>query len=95
MSLPNLTTTPITSNMRAKAMGGPATRTGVVVLDTDYPEYAKYLYVGVGGDVNLMHWDGTTDIIPEVPGGTTLPIATKRVLDSGTTASNFRWLGGT
>ena len=51
------------------------------------------LYVGTGGDISVVMLDGNTKVFKNVPNGTFLPIAAKRVNTTGTvTAADMLWL---
>ena len=58
--------------------------------DTNLISTTIALYVGFSGDVNII-CSGDTNAVTffNVPGGSFLPIKTKRVLSSGTTASGI------
>ncbi len=50
---------------------------------------ARALYVGGAGDVVAVNENGVAVTFAAVPAGTVLPIATARVNDTGTTATNI------
>jgi hypothetical protein len=51
---------------------------------------ARALYVGTGGDVvAILKGDAASVTFRNVPAGTVLPVAAKRVLATGTTAANM------
>lgn len=59
---------------------------------TDLPIYANALYIGGGGDVAVLaenDADGASVVFKNVPAGGILPVQTRRVLATGTTASNI------
>lgn len=57
-------------------------------VDLAYPTRA--LYVGTGGDITLLLWGDTSSIVlANVLGGSCLPLAVKRVYDTGTGASDL------
>lgn len=72
-------------------------RTDDVVLDTRFaidlgtPEYGRWLYVGVTGDVNYTKWDGTTQTLVGLAAGVWHPIQAIQVNTVGTTATNIVW----
>jgi hypothetical protein len=47
------------------------------------------LYVGTGGNINVITVGGTTLVFSNVPDGTTLPISVTRVKNTSTTATNI------
>ena len=75
-----------------RVMAGVA-RSGNVTLDTPYgnPEYARWLYVGVAGNVTYVKWDGTTQALTGLAAGVWHPIYSVQVNSSGTTATNLVW----
>ena len=71
-------------------------RTGDVVLDTPFgatgvPEFARWLYVGVTGNVSYVKWDGTTQVLVGLAAGVWHPIYSKMVNTTGTTATSLVW----
>lgn len=56
---------------------------------TKFTTNARAIYVGVGGDVSLLAADGTTAVFKSVPTGATLPVQTRRVNVTGTTATDI------
>lgn len=57
---------------------------------TDLPDMARGLYVGTGGDVVLIPKGGSASVtLKNVPQGSYVLFAVKRVLSTGTTASNI------
>ena len=78
-----------------RVMSGVA-RTGSVSLDTMYGangsvEYARWLYLGVTGNVTYVKWDGTTQALIGLAAGVWHPIFSIKVNTSGTTATNMVW----
>lgn len=77
-----------------RVMSGVA-RTGNVTLDTPYnppyAEFARWLYVGVSGNVTYVKWDGTTQLLVGLAAGVWHPIYSIQVNSSGTTASSLVW----
>jgi hypothetical protein len=55
----------------------------------DLTNIARALYIGTGGDVKITTAGGDTVTLNDVQGGSILPIRTKRVFSTGTTASNM------
>jgi hypothetical protein len=55
----------------------------------DLTNVARALYIGTGGDVKITTAGGDTVTLNDVQGGSILPIRTKRVFSTGTTASNM------
>ena len=57
---------------------------------TDLPlKPARSLYIGTGGNVEVITARGTTIIIPNIPSGTILPLKVTRVRAALTTASDI------
>lgn len=86
---PNIFTGPV------RVMSGIA-RTGTVVLDTPYgsngfAEFARWLYVGVTGNITYIKWDGTTQLLTNLVPGVWHPIYSIQVNSSGTTATGLVW----
>ena len=78
-----------------RVMAGVA-RTGTVTLDTYYGasgsvEFARWLYVGVTGNISYTKWDGTTQTLVGLASGVWHPIFSISVNTSGTTATNLVW----
>jgi hypothetical protein len=67
----------------------PAYGVEAVVLDTNLNVTSRALYVGVGGNVNVVASDGSTALFFAVPAGTVLPVRIRRVLSASTTAANM------
>ena len=57
--------------------------------DNDLSDHARALYVGGGGDVELVTLGGDTLVFKSVPAGAILPVATVRVRAAGTTATHI------
>jgi len=49
----------------------------------------RALYVGTGGDVTIHDGDGNEIEFANVPAGTILPVKTRRVMNTGTDASDI------
>jgi hypothetical protein len=62
-----------------------------VLSDTvDFDRIAKALYVGAGGNITLLAEDSDTAVtFSAVPSGYILPVRVRRILVTGTTASNI------
>ncbi len=78
-----------------RVMSGVA-RTGDVTLDTYYgtngvPEYARWLYIGVTGNVSYTKWDGTNQTLIGLAAGVWHPIYSIRINTTSTTATNLVW----
>ncbi len=77
-----------------RVMSGIA-RTGDVVLDTPYggayPEFARWLYLGVAGNVSYVKWDGTSQTLIGLAAGIWHPIYSIQVNTTGTTATSLVW----
>src|SRR5258706_342153 len=77
-----------------RVMAGVA-RTGDVVLDTLYgnagvaSEFARWLYVGVAGNVSYVKWDGTTQVLIGLAAGIWHPIFSMQINSAQTTATNI------
>lgn len=87
---------PLSYTGPTRVMAGVA-RTGNVVLDQLYgdagvaTEYARWLYVGVTGNVSYTKWDGTTQVLVGLAAGIWHPIFSLKINSSGTTATNIVW----
>jgi hypothetical protein len=81
---PNAYTGPV------RVMSGVA-RMGNVTLDTAYGEFARWLYVGTQGDVSIVKWDGTTQVLSGLVAGIFHPIYSIKVNSAATTASGIVW----
>lgn len=55
----------------------------------DLPNITKAIFIGTGGDVNIIAAHDDTPVSIYVQSGTLLPIRAKKILSSGTTASNI------
>lgn len=55
----------------------------------DLAQMTQAIWVGTGGDVEVHDINDNAVVIPGVPDGTLLPIATMRILDANTTASGI------
>lgn len=78
-----------------RVMAGVA-RTGSVSLDTFYGsngtvEFARWLYVGVTGDVSYTKWDGTNQTLIGLVSGVWHPIFSIKVNTAATTATSLVW----
>lgn len=78
-----------------RVMAGVA-RTGTATLDTLYGpngsvEFARWLYVGVTGNISYMKWDGTNQTLVGLAAGVWHPVFSIKVNSSGTTATNLVW----
>lgn len=71
-------------------------RTGDVTLDTYFGannsvEFARWLYVGVTGNVSYVKWDGTSQTLIGLQAGMWHPICSIKVNTALTTATNLVW----
>ena len=66
----------------------PGEANAAVTLGTTY-NLARALWIGTGGNVNVMNSDGTTQIFYNVPTGFMLPVRSIGVSATNTTASNI------
>jgi len=73
-----------------RVMSGVA-RMADVTLDTAYGEFARWLYVGTSGDVSIVKWDGSTQVISGLAAGVFHPIYSIQVNTTGTTALDIIW----
>lgn len=55
----------------------------------DLPNITRAIYVGSGGDINLITKGGTTLVFTAVPTGAILPVRVSRVKATSTTASGL------
>lgn len=93
MTITTLNVSPIDPYLKtgpSRIMSGPV-RMRSVVLDTPYGEFATWLYIGVGGNVNITEWDGTTIVIVGLVAGVWHPIYSLQVQSASTTATNILW----
>lgn len=98
MAIPTVTIPPLDPNGYTgpvRVMSGVA-RTADVVLDVPYGtngvlDYARWLYVGVTGNVSYVKWDGTTQVLVGLVAGIWHPILSIEVNSVGTTATNIVW----
>jgi hypothetical protein len=75
-----------------RPLGG-VVRSGAVTYDTEYGEYARWIYVGTTGNLSYMKWDGTTETLPSLAAGVWHPVCSMQINSSGTTiaAAALRW----
>jgi len=78
-----------------RVMSGVA-RTGTATSNTLYGpngsvEFARWLYVGVTGDVSYRKWDGTDQTLTGLAAGIWHPIFSIQVNGAGTTATGIVW----
>lgn len=93
MAIRTLDVHPIDPNLKtgpSRIMSGPV-RMRDVVLDTAYGEFATWLYVGVTGNISIVEWDGTTQVLVGLVAGVWHPIYSIMVNSAGTTATNIVW----
>ncbi len=64
-------------------------RTLTPTLDTPYGEFMTWLYVGVTGDVSIVKWDGTTQVLVGLAAGIMHPIYSVMINSAGTTATSL------
>ena len=104
MALPYSNVPPLDPNLytaQVRTLGGPA-RTGTVTYDAGFTntttppgvqEFARWIYVGVTGNLAYTKWDGTTDLLPNLAAGIWHPIYAVNILSTNTTiaANMLRW----
>jgi hypothetical protein len=73
-----------------RELSGPA-RSQDVLTDVAYGEYARWLYVGVTGDLSYVKWDGGTQVLANIAQGVWHPIHSIMVNSAGTTATDLVW----
>jgi hypothetical protein len=78
-----------------RVMSGVA-RTGTVTTNTMYGangsiEFARWLYVGVSGNVSYRKWDGTDQTLIGLASGVWHPIFSIMINSAGTTATDLVW----
>jgi len=78
------------SNGPYRLLAGP-TRMGSVTLDTPYGEFANWLYVAVTGNVSIVKWDGTTQVLTAMLGGQWHRMGSLMINTVGTTATGLVW----
>jgi hypothetical protein len=59
---------------------------------TVFSQPTRAVWVGSAGDLSVVYWDGSSDILHAVPAGTLLPIRVTQVKSTNTTASNISGL---
>jgi hypothetical protein len=75
---------------QVRNMGGIG-RTGTVTDGVPYGEFARWLYVGVTGNISYVKWDGTTQLLTNIVAGIWHPILSVMINSSGTTATGLVW----
>lgn len=71
-------------------VGSPVGMSLVLTWGADIPNQScNYLYVGTTGNINLETKGGETCLFSNIPAGVILPIGTRAVLATNTTASNI------
>jgi hypothetical protein len=78
-----------------RVMSGVA-KTGDVTTNVYYGangsvEFARWIYVGVQGDLSYTKWDGTNQSLTGLAAGVWHPIFSIRVNSAGTTATGIVW----
>jgi hypothetical protein len=78
-----------------RVMSGVA-KTGDATPDTYYGannsvEFARWIYIGVTGNLSYTKWDGTTQTLVGLAAGVWHPIFSIKVNSVGTTATNIAW----
>lgn len=78
-----------------RVMSGVA-RTGSITTDTYYGannsvEFARWLYVGVTGNVSYTKWDGTDQTLIGLAAGVWHPIFSIKINSASTTATGMVW----
>lgn len=69
---------------QSSAEGGyPITKSDSTVLEPP----TRAVWVGGAGDLAVLYFDGSTDVLKTVPAGTLLPIRVTKILSTGTTAT--------
>ena len=61
----------------------------IAPANSDMPQPARCLYVGVGGDVRVTTTQGNDVTFVGVSGGAVLPVSVKRVWATSTTATSI------
>lgn len=104
MGLPVTNVPPLDPNLytaQVRTLGGPA-RTGTVTYDVGFTnsttpagvwEFARWIYVGVTGNLSYTKWDGTTEILTNLAAGIWHPIYATSITTANTTiaAAQLRW----
>lgn len=65
-------------------------RSNNVILNEPYREFARWLYVGTGGDIALIKWDGQLQQYRNVAAGL-YPFCSIMIQAAGTTAGDLVW----
>jgi hypothetical protein len=94
MAVQTLIVPPLDPNMLTGAarLAGAYARISPVVLDTLYGEYATGLYVALAGNVSIVKWDGTTQVLTGLAAGIVHRICSLAVNTTGTTATGILFL---
>lgn len=58
-------------------------------LGTPYGEFMRWIYVGASGDVSVVKWDGTTQLLSGLAAGVWHPIHSISINTAGTTATGI------
>jgi hypothetical protein len=83
---------PDTFSGQSPGLDGPAFNASAVTPSdgADLGATARALFIGVGGDVAaILKGDAASVVFKNVPQGTVLAVSAKRVLATGTTATNI------
>ena len=67
----------------------PASSAEAIVNDTPFSTTCSAIFVGVGGNMNVIMKDGATVMFTGVVAGTVLPIRATQVVAASTTATNL------
>ena len=67
----------------------PAASAEAIVNGTDFTRECSAIFVGVGGNMNVIMKDGATVLFTGVVAGTVLPIRATQVVAASTTATNL------
>jgi hypothetical protein len=73
-----------------RMLAGPV-RMGSITPGTPYGEFANWLFVGSTGNVSVIKWDGTTQVLTNMAAGIWHRMGSIGVNSSGTTASGLVW----
>lgn len=67
----------------------PAASAEAIVNGTDFSRESAAIFVGVGGNMNVIMRDGSTVLFTGVVAGTIIPVRATQVAAASTTATNL------
>jgi len=67
----------------------PAGNAFAIVINTEFDVTARAIYVGVGGNINILTVGDQTVLFKGATAGSIIPVACKKVLTTSTTATDL------